>query len=358
MMTQNLQRLVISPQDSLRRAMECINSSACGLALIVEADGRLIRTLTDGDIRRAVLAGIPFDASVGDLIGRKDIVPWVLPFTARVGTKRSELLLMMKERSIHHVPLLDDAGRVVDVCLMDNLLEDCVLPLQAVVMAGGFGKRLHPLTNEVPKPMLPVGDKPILEHIMGQLQASGIHKVKLTTHFKPEAISSHFGDGSGFGVDISYVNEDEPLGTAGALGLVETSEHEPVLLMNGDILTRVDFRAMLEFHREQKAELTVGVRQFDLRVPYGVVKCEGARVQGVEEKPTLNFLVNAGIYLIEPSAQRLIPAGRRFDMTDLIAELSARGRPVVAFPIVEYWLDIGRPEDYLRAQQDIQTWNQ
>jgi dTDP-glucose pyrophosphorylase/CBS domain-containing protein len=351
----NLESVLIGPTASIRDAAACINASSAGIALVVDADRRLLGTLTDGDIRRAVLAGIDLALPVHSLL---EACARPAPVTAPAGTRRAELLALMKERSVWQIPLVDPAGRVTDVAAMKDLVREGVVPLQAVIMAGGFGTRLMPLTTDVPKPMLHVGDKPILEHIVAQLQQSGIHKVKLTTHYKPEAIREHFGDGSGFGIDIDYVNEDEPLGTAGALGLVETSDDAPVLLMNGDILTRVDFQAMLAFHREHDAELTVGVRQYDVRVPYGVVQCEGETVLGIEEKPMLNFFVNAGIYLLEPSAQRLIPQGQRCDMTDLIETLTNQGRRVVAFPIVEYWLDVGRPEDYAQAQQDIQSWPQ
>lgn len=355
MMYGDINAVLIPPDASIRDAAACINANRTGIALVTDPDGKLSCALTDGDIRRGVLAGVDLSQSVQVLLSHRTLAA---PISAKIGTSRAELLHLMKEQGILQVPLLDEAGRVVDLALMKDFVREGLLPLEAVVMAGGFGTRLHPLTHDTPKPMLRVGEKPLLEHIVGQLQTSGIRSVKLTTHYKPDAISSHFGNGSEFGLDISYVNEVEPLGTAGALGLAETSKNEPVLLINGDILTQVDFRAMLEFHRSRGAELTVGVRQFEFKVPYGVLHCDGEQVRRIEEKPLTNYLVNAGIYLIEPSAQELIPAGRRFDMTDLISELAARGRQVVAFPIFEYWLDIGRPEDYTKAQEDIQTWNQ
>ena len=261
----------------------------------------------------------------------------------------------MNERGIRQIPLLGERGCVVDIALMQELVNISELPLKAVVMAGGFGKRLLPLTEDTPKPMLPVGDKPILELIVNQLQDSGIRKVHVTTHYKPEIIRQHFGTGERFGLDIQYVNENQPMGTAGALGNIEKSD-ETMLVLNGDILTRVDFRAMLAFHREQKAELTVAVRKYDFQVPYGVIQCDGAHVLGVDEKPTYNFFVNAGIYLLEPSAHRSIPLEQRFDMTDLIETLAGAKRRVAAFPVVEYWMDIGRQNDYMQAQEDIKLW--
>jgi NDP-sugar pyrophosphorylase family protein len=178
----------------------------------------------------------------------------------------------------------------------------------------------------------------------------------VTTHYKPEVIRDHFGDGKKFGMEIEYIGEEEPRGTAGALSMLEVSE-EPIIVMNGDVLTRVDFRAMLAFHREHKADLTVAVRQYDLKVPYGVINCEGEAVRSVEEKPIYKILVNAGIYILDPLAHRGIPADGRFDMTDLITQLSAAGQTVVAFPVIEYWLDVGQHGDYAQAQEDVKNWS-
>jgi NDP-sugar pyrophosphorylase family protein len=219
-------------------------------------------------------------------------------------------------------------------------------------MAGGFGTRLMPLTDGTPKPMLPVGDRPLLAHIVGQLRAAGIRQLNVTTHYKADAISEHFGNGQDYGVDIRYVHEDMPLGTAGALALVEATD-QPLLVMNGDILTRVDFGAMLDFHRHHAADMTVGVRQYQFKVPYGVVETDGVMVMGVSEKPTVSNFINAGLYLINPDVQRMVPPACRFDMTELIHLAIARGLRVVCFPIREYWLDIGQLTDYERAQIDV-----
>ena len=353
-MTLPLETYLISREATIRETLACINKSE-GIALVVDPDHHLNGTVTDGDVRRAVLAGVSFEAPVQKLLDQRGKTPYQKPVTARTGTPAGELLHVMNERGIRQIPLLDESGRVVDIALLQELVKSYELPLKAVIMAGGFGKRLLPLTEEVPKPMLPVGDKPILELIVNQLQNSGIRKVQMTTHYKPEVIKQHFGAGEKFGLEIQYVNEDQPLGTAGALGSLEKSD-EPMLVLNGDILTQVDFRAMLAFHHENQAELTVAVRKYDFQVPYGVIQCDGAQVRGVDEKPTYNFFVNAGIYLLEPSAHRSIPSAQRFDMTDLIEKLTVEGRRVVAFPVVEYWMDIGRQNDYIQAQEDIKRW--
>jgi dTDP-glucose pyrophosphorylase len=353
-MSKPLSTYLVSPSNTIRETLKCINASE-GIALVVDKDRHLIGTVTDGDVRRAVLTGIGLEMPVQRLLELRDKHLYPTPVTALAGTSPSELLRLMNERAVRQVPLLDQTGKVVDVALLQDLFAQYEPPLKAVVMAGGFGKRLRPLTEDLPKPMLPIGEKPVLELIIGQLQSAGISKVQLTTHYKPEIIEKHFGDGARFGVEIQYVNEDQPLGTAGALSSVPVSD-EPMLVLNGDVLTQIDFRAMVAFHREHAAELTLGVRQYDFEVPYGVIKCDGVFVQRVDEKPTLNFFVNAGIYLLEPSAHRSIPSGQKFDMTDLIEKLQKEQRRVVAFPVIEYWMDIGRHVDYQQAQEDVKQW--
>ena len=349
----DLNSLLVSPDQTIREVMACIDRNAKGIALVVDEERRLIGTLSDGDIRRAILAGTSLDTPANELLALKASSPYPEPITAPLGSQRSKLLEQMQEAGIRQIPLLDDEGRVADLVTLDELLPQQTLPIQAVIMAGGFGTRLHPLTEKLPKPMLPVGDRPLMEIIIDQLRQAGIRRVNIATHYLSEKIMTHFGDGQGFGVELNYVTEDRPLGTVGALGLMEPPDG-PVLVINGDILTRVDFRAMLAFHRKHEADLTVAVRQYDLQVPYGVVESEGPRVRRVREKPMLQFLVSAGIYLLEPSVHRYIPNGESFDMTDLIEHLLDDGRTVVSFPVVEYWLDVGQLNDYQRAQDDIQ----
>lgn len=340
--------------DSIREAMRIIDEWAKGIALVLDPEGHLIDTVTDGDVRRAILAGLSPDDSISSLLTGKPRARSQKPLTAALDTERSTLLRMMQEREVRQIPLLDSDGHVAGLVTLNDLLPDQVLPLQAVIMAGGLGTRLRPLTENLPKPMLPVGDRPLMELIIEQLRQAGIHQVNVTTHHMAAKIVEHFGDGSRFGVKLNYVTEDLPLGTAGALGTMDVSQ-EPLLVINGDVLTQVDFRTMLAYHREHGADLTVAVRQYDLQVPYGVVECEGHRVCRVREKPLLRFLVNAGIYLLEPSVRGHIPNGRPFDMTDLIQELVDEGRPVVSFPIVEYWLDVGQHADYQKAQDDMRA---
>jgi dTDP-glucose pyrophosphorylase len=352
MYRKDIKQLFISPSSKIQDAIRCIDQNVCGIALSVDDENHLLGTITDGDIRRAILAGVNLLSPVTDIFARKSTSPYPKPITAAQGTESTILIDLMRKRAIRQVPLLNDNDQVVDLVLMEDLIPGDDLPLQAVIMAGGFGTRLRPLTEDIPKPLLPVGDQPLMELIVSQLRNAGIRRIHVTTHYMADRVKEYFGSGNALGVEIQYVNEKNPLGTAGALGLISPPS-EPLLVINGDILTKLDFRAMLKYHQKHKAELTVAVRQYGFQVPYGVIECEGSRVLHLQEKPTYNFFVNAGIYLVQPGALENIPQGRHFDMTDLIQALVKLDRTIVAFPIVEYWLDIGQTTDYEQAQKDI-----
>ncbi|MGA3025317.1 MAG: nucleotidyltransferase family protein [Bryobacteraceae bacterium] len=342
--------LSLSPGATIEEAIGCIDrSSGLGLALVVDGDGRLINALTDGDVRRGILAGCGLTNAVESLLEIKARLPHPSPVTAPAGTDPAVLLAIMREHCVRQIPIVDADMRVIDVVILSDLAPEKERLLQALVMAGGRGVRLRPLTDDLPKPMLPVGGKPLMEHIITQLRALGIRKVKVATHYRPAAIVDYFGDGAAFGVDISYLNETAALGTGGALRLMPEPT-EPVLVINGDILTGVDFEALYAYHQEHAADMTVAVSRYEIPIPYGVVECSGSRVTGIREKPSVGVFVNAGIYLLQPGVYAYIPAERRFHMTDLIETLVGEGGMVVAFPIREPWLDIGRHADYERAQ--------
>lgn len=343
-MPPKVERLFLGLEGTLRNILELLDETACGIVLVVDDDRRLLGTVTDGDVRRAILAGLGADTPIAALLARRRREPATAPH----GMLDSDLLHLMAEESLRHVPLVDAEGRIAGIALLSELVREYELPLRAVVMAGGLGTRLGELTEDLPKPMLPIGDRPLLERIIEQLREAGVQRVNLTTHYRAEAISSYFGDGERFGVELQYVHEDEPLGTAGALGLLDHSD-EPILVMNGDILTRIDFRAMLEYHQEHGADMTIAVRPYELRVPYGLVETRGEAVVALSEKPLVQGFANAGIYLLEPAVCRDVPSGLRLDMTELIERLLEQGRSVVSFPLREYWLDIGQLEDYERA---------
>jgi len=342
----------------LRDAIQALDAGGLGIILVTGEGRRLLGTITDGDIRRAILAGRSLELTAGEFLAEKHNPVYPEPVSAPVGTRRAALLRLMRQRTIQHLPLLDAAGGVADLVTLNDLIPDRSQPLQAVIMAGGLGTRLRPLTDDTPKPMLPVGGRPLLERTVARLREAGVRQVSVSTFFRADKVAEHFKDGSEFGVAVEYVCEDRPLGTAGALGRMPAPT-APLLVMNGDILTTVDFRAMHEFHREHDAVMTVGVRKYDFSVPYGVIECDGVNVRSLTEKPTYSSFVNAGIYLLEPLAFQYVPkdlpAGETFNMTDLIYRLLEAGHAVVSFPIHEYWLDIGQPADYERAQDDAHS---
>ena len=251
MYRKDISSLFIQPDDSIQQAILCIDKNVCGIALVVDKQQHLLGTITDGDVRRAILAGVDLNSAVAGLLERKKNSIYPQPIIAAASAESESLLKLMHERSIRQVPLLDDHQRVVDMVVLTDLLPLEDLPLQAVLMAGGFGTRLRPLTENIPKPLLPVGDRPLMELMIEQLRASGIHNIHVTTHYLADKVKDYFGDGESLGVDLQYVTEDSPLGTAGALGLI-TPGDDPLLVLNGDILTRLNFRAMLEFHRSHK----------------------------------------------------------------------------------------------------------
>src|SRR5579859_2403955 len=313
--------------------MKQIDRNAKGIALVVDEGGRLLGTITDGDLRRLVLAGADLNSSAASFVSTKKPA-----ITAPKSASRAQRLRMMREHNIRQLPLLAPDGAVVELAILDDFIAEAPLNLSAVVMAGGEGSRLRPLTNHTPKPMLPVGDKPIVERTIDQLRQAGVSQLFLATHYKKESFSSYFGDGSNFGLSINYLNEEWPLGTAGALSRLGGSQG-PLLIVNGDILTNLNYRSMLAFHHENAADMSVAVRHYEFRVPYGVVSTDGVDIKGLVEKPEHRFFVNAGIYLLEPEMCRYVPDGERFDMTDLIARLLADSRRVIAFPVSEYWID-------------------
>lgn len=343
-----LEHAIVPPATPISEALARLDRAGTGVLLLAEPDRRLFGVVTDGDVRRAILSGESLDRPCTAIASRHPLV--ATPEMTEVDTLH--MMDHAREYVINHLPVIDAEGTIVGLVLRSDLTTIDPNAMSAVIMAGGFGTRLRPFTENVPKPMLPVGDKPLLELTVEKLRRSGIKRVNVTTHYLAEQISDHFGDGKAFGVEMAYVPEDRPLGTAGALRLMEPPDG-PLLVLNGDILTSVDYQAMLAFHREHRASVTVGVRKYELQVPYGVIETDDALVRTLREKPLQRFLVNAGIYLLEPPVMRFIPEGRRFDMTDLIQVLIQEGCRVASFPIVEYWLDIGQVADYQQAQDDV-----
>jgi dTDP-glucose pyrophosphorylase len=337
------QDVVVSAETPLKDAIAKIDASRLQVALILGPDGRLLGILTDGDIRRAILAGKGLQVPVGEVMTSR-------PTSVSALTSRDEMLALMRRRVFHHLPLVDDAGRVVGLATLDELIGVAARPNWVVLMAGGLGTRLLPLTDERPKPLLAVGGKPILDTILESFAEQGFKRIFLSVNYKAEMIRKHCGDGERWGVHVEYLSENERLGTAGALSLLPERPTAPIIVMNADLLTRMTFDGLLQFHELQRAVATMVVREYDFQVPYGVVRLDATRIKAIEEKPVQKFFVNAGIYALSPDALEHVPAKTFFDMPTLFERLIVAGKPTAAYPLRENWLDIGRLEEFERAQ--------
>ena len=331
---------------TVREAIETIGRTRRGVALVVDEAGRLLGTVTDGDVRRGLLRQLTLESPAAEVMSRS-------PITATPETSPEGLLRLMKVNRIRQLPIVDANGRPVRLYEIEEFVPDTETLSSAVVMAGGEGKRLRPLTYQTPKPMVKVGDIPILENIIRSLVRSGIRRVYVAVNYKAEVIEEYFGNGEGFGAEVRYLREEQPLGTAGPLALLPEVPTEPILVVNGDVLTTCDFSLLLDYHHRQHSVATVAAVEYRVQVPLGVLKLEGHYVLGVEEKPELHLLCNAGMYLLDPEVLAFIPEGQTFHMTDLLNEVVRQGLPVSAFPVYERWIAIERPEDLRDAMKDF-----
>jgi dTDP-glucose pyrophosphorylase len=342
----NWKEILISPQLTIREVLKIIDSSSMQIALVVDANNRLLGTITDGDIRRGILKGISLDADVKQIMNPH-------PTVARSYERRDIVLAVMKLKRLNHIPVVDDEGCVINVETLQNLIRLDEKDNWVVLMAGGLGNRLRPLTDDCPKPLLKVGGKPVLETIMENFMEYGFQKFYLSVNYKAEMIKAYFGDGSRWGAEIRYIHEEKKMGTAGALSLIPEKQTQPLLVMNGDLLTKVNFQQMLDFHSEHQAQATMCVREYNFQVPYGVVKMDKHRLTGIDEKPIERFFVNAGIYILEPKALEFIPPNEFFDMPNLFKKIIENNGETTVFPIREYWLDIGQVNDFERANGEF-----
>ncbi|KJC36614.1 alcohol dehydrogenase [Bradyrhizobium sp. LTSP885] len=336
----------VSEDTPLIETLRRIDQGHLQLA-VVERDGKIVGTVTDGDVRRGLLGGIGLDASVDHVMNRT-------PITAPVGISNPAALNLMRKHSIHQLPVVDPEGRVVEVKLIDDLALGQQSDHWVVLMAGGLGSRLKPLTDDIPKPLIRVGDKPILETVLGGFVKAGFGKFFISVNYKAEMIRDYFGNGSAWGVEIEYLQENERLGTAGALSLLPERPKQPFFVMNGDLLTTVNFEQMLKYHREHQAFSTVGIREHAVTVPFGVIDFDDHRLLGIREKPTQKFFVNAGVYLLDPGVLDHLQANETVDMPTLIERTIADGKQSVVFPLREYWIDVGRLDDLQRASDEFQ----
>ena len=340
------QRISVNETASIKEALTVLDREALQIVIVVGQGSQLLGTLTDGDVRRALLRGEGLD---GQVITAMNIKPLVgLSTQSETAWKRT-----MLEHSIRHLPIVDENKCIVGLFYDKKEVRKRLNPV--VLMLGGLGTRLRPLTETIPKPMLSVGGKPILETIVTHIAEQGFVNFYFCINYLGEQIRSYFGDGSQWGIHIEYVEESERMGTAGALSLLPETPSLPFVVMNGDLLTKVDLTALIDFHINHQNITTACVREYAQQVPYGVVEIEGPRVTQLVEKPVYRYFVNAGIYALSPEAMDKVPEAAFYDMPTLIEEVLAEKGNVGGFPITEYWMDIGQMPDFEQAQADYEV---
>ena len=339
-------KVLLTPDSCVKDALTVLDAVAARIALVVDEEGRLLGTVTDGDIRRGLLVGRNLDAPVVEIMNRE-------PKTASPEQPRSDTLRIMNQVGILHLPIIDSHRRLVGLHVLSELIENVRYDNCVVLMAGGEGRRLHPVTRDTPKPLLQVGGRPILETILNAFMEHGFHRFYISVNYLGEQIRSYFGDGRQWGAEIVYLQEAEKRGTAGCLSLLPETPDKPIFVMNGDLLTKVNFKSLLDYHNDNASVATMCVREYSMEVPFGVVDIDGSRIVGLEEKPVSSFFINAGIYMLDPVCLQMIPPSGVFDMTTLFARLIAANERVHSFPIHEYWMDIGRFADLERAHSDF-----
>ncbi len=346
-MSHHWKNTLVSPETTMAETISVIDKAAMQFALVVDNNNKLLGIVTDGDIRRALLRHQDMSSPIDTVMNKS-------PSVAKKGLSRSRLLHLMNSKGLLAIPIIED-DILVDVETLQKIVNRSHHDNPVFIMAGGFGTRLKPLTDNCPKPLLKLGGKPILETIIENFIASGFHRFYISTHYLPEQIEAYFGDGSEWGVEISYVHEETPLGTAGALGLLPKGiSNLPIIMMNGDLLTKVDFELLLNFHTEQQGIATMCVTEYEYQVPYGVVTLQDHQLESMIEKPLQKYFVNAGIYVVTPELIKQVKENQIVDMPSLLESEIARGEKVSVFPVHEYWLDIGKFNDFSQAQIDIE----
>ena len=340
------EQALVNPDTTLREAMETIDRVGCQMALVVDADRHLLGTLSDGDARRGLLRGLA-------LADRVSAAMHKTPTCAKVGESRHAILSTMRRLGLHQIPLLDAQGRVQGLEIVDDYFAAPVRENWVVIMAGGLGSRLQELTRDIPKPMLKVGSRPLLETIVRGYADQGFHRFYFAVNYKADQIETHFGDGTALGVEIRYLREERRLGTAGALSLLPEAPTQPIVVTNADLLTKEDFGYMLDQHAESGADATMAVRDYEMQVPFGVVRERDGIIEAIDEKPVQRFTVSAGIYVLSPHLLELVPRATYFDMPALFEAATRAGLRARCHRIDGYWLDIGRLPDYERANLEF-----
>lgn len=348
MRSDEVKTVQVFPQTSIKDAMKLIDVTSLETVLVIDENERLIGLVTDGDIRRGIINGIPLEDHVEKVMNRNFTA---LPHT----TSMKETVKIMKKHYFKQMPLVNEDKKVVDLILFKDIIADRSRENYVVLMAGGLGSRLRPLTNELPKPMLKVGDRPILEIIISQFKNYGFKNFIISINYLADIVEGYFGDGSSLDVNIQYIRETKRLGTAGCLKMVCENLKEAFYVMNGDLLTRLDFEKMLKFHMANGFDLTMGIRRHEYQIPYGVIDVEGNSVLGMVEKPLKHYIINAGIYCLNPDIIKYIPENEYYDITSLIEACLKENGKIGGYYIKDYWMDIGQMEDYHRANMEYES---
>ena len=342
----NLDDYKVRLDTNIHDALKIIDRRGGQIALVVDGGHKLLGTVTDGDVRRGILSGIDVQCPVSMIMNAE-------PVKAKPSDSRQFILSILRQNKLRHIPIVDDAGCLLGLETLDDF-NPTYRKNMVLLMAGGLGSRLQPLTDECPKPMLKIGGRPILETIILNFIESGFKEFIISLNYKGDMIREYFADGHNLGVSIQYIEEDESLGTAGSLRLLpEIQNSHSIIVMNGDVLTKINLGHFLDFHESYKSKATMGVREYNFQVPYGVLKLDHHRIVQIEEKPVHNFFVNAGIYVLDQDILACLPDEERFEMPDLFEHLVKVGHHTVAFPICEYWLDIGQPDNLKQAHGDF-----
>jgi dTDP-glucose pyrophosphorylase/predicted transcriptional regulator len=335
-------KITAKPDNTIVEVIDIINRGNIQFSIVLNENNQLLGSVTDGDIRRGILNNTDLNSPVSNIMNTS-------PYVCTEEDDEDQLLKLMRSKDIHQIPILNKNKEVLGIRVQNELLLKKNHQNLVVIMAGGLGKRLGKRTEECPKPLLKVGEIPILETIIKNFKSSGFSNFVLSVNYKSEMIDEYFGQGEKFGVNIDYIEEEEPLGTAGSLSLLRKAPNAPIIVMNGDLLTKINFSNLLDYHQKSNSVATMCVREYDFQVPYGVVHTEDGKIQKIEEKPVHNFFVNAGIYVLDSDILQIIPKQTYFDMPSLFEKLIKTNKNTSVFPVCEYWIDIGREQEFKKA---------
>ncbi|MDY0193548.1 MAG: nucleotidyltransferase family protein [Aliarcobacter butzleri] len=340
-----IEKIKLKQHSTIKEAIEVLGSGAINIAIVVDDDNRLLGTLTDGDLRQAFLKGKNIHDDIDDVYFKN-------PTVVNVNISKEEVIEICILKKIYQIPVVDNDKKVIDIHIYNELLKPKVYSNKVVLMVGGLGARLRPLTQNMPKSMLNVGNKPILETIILNFKKYGFRDIILSVNYKSHIIKDYFKDGNKFGVNIEYVHETKRMGTAGALSLMKDKLSDPFFVMNGDLLTNVNFSDMMEYHISNKAIATMGVREYDFQVPYGVVNLKDNNIVSIEEKPINTFFVSGGIYVLNPEVLDFLKEDKFYDMPTLFTDIVKKDKKSISFLIRDYWLDIGIIDEYEKANKE------